>query len=75
MKKIDTEALLHKAHTVLVNYRPGGNLSDELARIRAMLDAHMFGRDERTKRDDIVEVARQIDRVLPTRIFELRRKP
>jgi hypothetical protein len=28
-----------------------------------MLDAHMFGRDKRASRDDVVEVARQIDRL------------
>jgi hypothetical protein len=30
-----------------------------------MLDAHMFGRDSRVVRDDVVDVARQIDQVLP----------
>jgi hypothetical protein len=31
-----------------------------------MLDAHMFGRDKRVHRDDVVQIARQIDRLLPT---------
>jgi hypothetical protein len=53
---------------VLVHYLPGAALPDELSRVRAMLDAHMFGRDKRSHRDDIVEVARQIDRMLPERI-------
>jgi len=61
-----TEMLLRKAHRVLLHRMPGATLPDELSRVRALLDAHMFGRDERTTRDDVVEVARQIDRTLPT---------
>lgn len=60
----DADVLLHKAHRVLVHYLPGASLPDELSRVRAMLDAHMFGRDKRDSRDDVVEVARQIDRIL-----------
>jgi hypothetical protein len=62
----DTEMLLRKAHRVLLHRMPGVTLPDELSRVRALLDAHMFGHDERTARDDVVEVARQIDRTLPT---------
>jgi hypothetical protein len=61
----DAEGLLHKAHKVLVHYLPGTELPNELAKVRAMLDAHMFGRDKRTHRDDVVEVARLIDRISP----------
>jgi len=61
----DSETLLRKAHRVLVHYMHGAPLPDELSRVRALLDAHMFGRDKRASRDDVVEVARQIDRVLP----------
>jgi len=53
---------------VLVHYRPGAALPGELSRVRAMLDAHMFGRDARTVRDDAVEIARQIDQILPAKI-------
>lgn len=53
------------AHRVLVHYLPGAELPDELWKLRAMLDAHMFGRDKRVHRDDVVEVARQIDRIMP----------
>jgi hypothetical protein len=63
--RADADALLGKAHRVLVHYLPGVALPDELSRVRAMLDAHMFGRDRRAYRDDVVEVARQIDRLLP----------
>lgn len=59
--------LLAKAHRVLVHYRPGTALPEELSRVRAMLDAHMFGRDTRTLRDEAVETARQIDQILPAR--------
>jgi hypothetical protein len=62
------ETLLHKAHRVLVEYLPGAALPDELSKVRAMLDAHMFGRDRRACRDDVVEVARQIDQLLPARV-------
>jgi hypothetical protein len=62
------DALLRSAHRVLVHYLPGASLPAELSRVRAMLDAHMFGRDKRVHRDDVVEVARQIDRMLPARI-------
>jgi hypothetical protein len=61
----DVEILIRKAHRVLVRYMPGAQLPDELSRVRALLDAHMFGRDGRASRDDVVEVARQIDQVLP----------
>jgi len=53
---------------VLVHYLPGASLPDELSKVRALLDAHMFGRDKRASRDDVVEVARQIDRLLPSRL-------
>lgn len=61
----ESEILLRKAHRVLVHYMPGAPLPDELSSVRALLDAHMFGRDKRSSRDDVVEVARQIDRMLP----------
>jgi hypothetical protein len=61
----DTAILLGKAHRVLLHYRPGRTLPDQLSRVRVMLDAHMFGRDSRVVRDHVVEVARQIDRILP----------
>jgi hypothetical protein len=38
-------------------------LPDELWEVRALLDTHMFGRDNRVHRDDVVRVARQIDRM------------
>ena len=61
----DVAILLGKAHRVLLHYRPGTALPEQLSRVRAMLDAHMFGRDSRVVRDDAVDVARQIDQVLP----------
>lgn len=61
----ESEILLRKAHRVLVHYMHGAHLPDELSRVRTLLDAHMFGRDKRASRDDVVEVARQIDRMLP----------
>lgn len=61
----DTEVLLRKAHRVLLHCMPGAALPDELSRVRALLDTHMFGRDKRSSRDDVVEVARLIDRTLP----------
>src|SRR4051812_4460656 len=61
----DAAILLGKAHRVLLHYRPGTVLPEQLSRVRAMLDAHMFGRDSRVVRDDVVEVARQIDQALP----------
>ena len=61
-----TDILVREAHRVLVRYLPGTALPDELWKARAMLDAHMFGRDKRVHRDDVVQIARQIDRVLPT---------
>ena len=64
----DADTLLRNAHRVLVHYQPGASLPQSLSRVRAMLDAHMFGRDKRAQRDDVVEVARQIDRMLPKRI-------
>jgi hypothetical protein len=66
--RADADTLLRSAHRVLVHYLPGASLPGELSRVRAMLDAHMFGRDKRAHRDDVVEVARQIDRMLPARI-------
>jgi hypothetical protein len=62
----DTATLLGKAHRVLLHYRPGAELPEQLSRVRAMLDAHMFGRDSRVVRDDVVDIARQIDRLPPT---------
>lgn len=61
----DTATLLGKAHRVLLHYRPGTALPEQLSRVRAMLDAHMFGRDSRAVRDDVVDIARQIDQILP----------
>jgi hypothetical protein len=61
----DTATLLGKAHRVLLHYRPGAALPEQLSRVRALLDAHMFGRDSRVIRDDVVDVARQIDQILP----------
>jgi hypothetical protein len=61
----DTAILVGKAHRVLLHYRPGAALPEQLSRIRAMLDAHMFGRDSRVVRDDVVDIARQIDQILP----------
>ena len=61
----DTATLLGKAHRVLLHYRPGTALPEQLSLVRAMLDAHMFGRDSRVVRDDAVDVARQIDQILP----------
>jgi hypothetical protein len=65
MSPAHNDLLLRKAHRVLLHRMPGATLPDELSRVRALLDAHMFGRDERTVRDDVVEVARQIDATLP----------
>ncbi len=57
------EMLIRDAHKVLVRYLPGVSLPDELWKVRALLEAHMFGRDGRVHRDEVVELARQIDRI------------
>jgi hypothetical protein len=57
------EMLVREAHRVLLRYLPAIALPDQLWRVRALLDAHMFGRDNRVHRDDVVRVARQIDRM------------
>ena len=49
------------AHRVLTCWIPSASLPAELPKLRAMLDAHMFGRDRRALRDDAVRVAWQID--------------
>ena len=49
------------AHRVLTVWVPTASLPADLPRLRAMLDAHMFGRDRRALRDDTVRVAWQID--------------
>ena len=49
------------AHRVLTCWIPNSSLPTELPKLRAMLDAHMFGRDRRALRDDAVRVAWQID--------------
>jgi hypothetical protein len=59
--------VLRRAHEVLVSWRPPASLQVDLAKLRAMLDAHMFGRDRREQRDDAVRVARQIDSLCPHR--------
>jgi hypothetical protein len=61
---VDADILLRKAQRVLVHHLPDVSPPEELSRARAVLDAHMFGRDRRASRDAIVEVARQIDRML-----------
>ena len=60
---LDSETLVREAHRVLLRYLPAVALPDELWEVRAMLDALMFGRDRRVHRDDVVRVARQIDRM------------
>ena len=55
------------AHRVLACCRPGACLPTDLAKLRAMLDAHMFGRDRRELRDDAVRVAWQIDSMRTSR--------
>jgi hypothetical protein len=55
------------AHRVLMCCRPGTSLPTDLAKLRAMLDAHMFGRDRRELRDDAVRVAWQIDSIHSSR--------
>lgn len=57
------ELLVREAHRVLLRYLPAVALPDELWGVRALLDTHMFGRDNRVHRDDVVRVARQIDRM------------
>jgi len=53
------------AHRVLAPCLPNTPLPTDLSRLRAMLDAHMFGRDRRSLRDDAVRVAWQIDSLRP----------
>jgi hypothetical protein len=55
------------AHRVLTVCVPNASLPVDLPKLRAMLDAHMFGRDKREVRDDAVRVARQIDSLRPLR--------
>ena len=66
--RIEAEALLQKAHRVLLHYLPGATLPAELPKVRAMLDSHMFGVNKRIHRDSVLEVARQIDRILPASV-------
>lgn len=54
------EAIL-AARRVLTPCLPNTPLPADLRKLRAMLDAHMFGRDRRELRDDAVRVAWQID--------------
>jgi len=61
-----TEAI-RGAHRVLTVCVPNASLPSDLRKLRAMLDAHMFGRDQRAVRDDVVRVARQIDSLRPAR--------
>jgi hypothetical protein len=61
----DANTLVSRAHSVLVHYSPGAALPKELAKVRALLERHMFGRDGRAHRDDAVRIARQIDEILP----------
>jgi hypothetical protein len=49
------------AHRVLTCWVHSTALPTDLPKLRAMLDAHMFGRDRRAQRDDAVRVAWQID--------------
>jgi len=56
-----SELLVREAHRVLLRYLPAVALPDELSKVRALLDTHMFGRDGRVHRDDIVRDAGQID--------------
>jgi hypothetical protein len=58
-----SQMLVREAHRVLLRYLPAVALPDELREVRALLDTHMFGRDNRVHRDDVVRVARQIDRM------------
>jgi hypothetical protein len=58
-----SELLVREAHRVLLRYMPAVALPDELWKVRDLLDSHMFGRDGRVHRDDVVRVARQIDRI------------
>ncbi len=53
------------AHRILTVCVPNASLPVDLPKLRAMLDAHMFGRDQRAMRDDAVRVARQIDSLRP----------
>ena len=55
------------AHRVLTVCLPGTSLPTDLAKLRAMLDPPMFGRDRREVRDDAVRVAWQIDSMPPAR--------
>jgi hypothetical protein len=66
--QIDADVLLKKAHTVLLRYLPGATLPVDLAKVRAMLDSHMFGLSKKVHRDSVLEVARQIDQVLPASV-------
>jgi len=60
---LDAQALLGLAHGALVRHRPGVALPNVLAKVRALLDPLMFGRDNRAHRDDVVKIAGQIDRL------------
>jgi hypothetical protein len=62
----DANTLVSRAHTVLVRYLPGVALPKELAKVRSLLERHMFGRDSRTHRDDAVRIAHQMDEIRPT---------
>ena len=64
----DADILIRKAHTVLLHYLPGATLPVDLPKVRAMLDSHMFGLNKRIHRESVLEVARQIDEVLPASV-------
>lgn len=72
--RIDAQDLLQKAHRVLLHYLPGATLPDELTKVRAMLDSHMFGINKRIHRDSVLEIARQIDQAQPPSLRPLQRK-
>ena len=58
--------VIRSAHRVLIGCHPRTSLPIDLAKVRAMLDSHMFGRDNRELRDDAVRVAWQIDSLRPS---------
>jgi hypothetical protein len=66
-RSLSRDDAVRGAHRVLTVCLPGKALPTDLSRLRAMLDAHMFGGDKRALRDDAVRVARQIDSLRSSR--------
>ena len=55
----DKSKLIEDARIVLARHVPGAGVPDDLTKVRAMLEAHMFNGDE--CRDGVAELAMKFD--------------